>query len=62
MASRTYAPAGVPPIWPKNVGSSKSKKRSWSHRSCHAFMPEDEKATHIGVACWSRTGGIPGAA
>jgi len=23
---------------------------------------KDELATHIGVACWSRTGGIPGAA
>jgi len=62
IAARTYAPWAVPPIAAKNAGSSKSKNRSWSRRSCHAFMAEDEYATHIGVARWSRTGGIPGAA
>jgi hypothetical protein len=30
------------PIAAKNAGSSKSKKRSWSRRSCHAFMADDE--------------------
>jgi hypothetical protein len=41
MASQSRASTEVPPIWPKNVGSSKSKKRSWSRRSCHASMAED---------------------
>jgi hypothetical protein len=30
-------------------------------QSCHAFMTDDEWATHMGVACWLRTAGIPGA-
>ena len=36
------APWAVPPISEKNRGSSKSKRRSWSRRSCHAFTALDE--------------------
>jgi hypothetical protein len=42
MASRTQAPLAVSPIAAKKAGLSKSKKRSWSRRSCHAFTALDE--------------------
>jgi hypothetical protein len=52
----------VPPISLKNRGSSKSKNRSWSRLSCQDFMADEEYATHMGVARWLRTGGMPRAA